>query len=244
MIVAKRGAQAATHTPGMLQLLLPLGAPAREAVGSVEASALLPLACEGEVRLTPSQWLERWKSQHAGTGTFKPASQPGLLPRPRVPRLVMQTARNTTEALLHYSAWMATWIQLNPEYDYGARLPCMSTSPPPHLPAHSDCLLDVAVLLDDAACADFIDRFCSDDERLGYASLLTGASRSDLFRLFWLRELGGVYADLDAELTLPLREMLPLNASMLAPYGFEPEFQHGQSAVLVVPQLTTLASWG
>ena len=68
------------------------------------------------------------------------------------------------------------------------------------------------------------------DERLGYASLLTGASRSDLFRLFWLRELGGVYADLDAELTLPLREMLPLNASMLAPQGFEPESQHGQSA--------------
>ncbi len=120
----------------------------------------------------------------------------------------------------------------------------VNPAPTPPASSHSGCSLDVAVLLDDAACADFIDRFCSDDERLGYASLLTGASRSDLFRLFWLRELGGVYADLDAELTLPLREMLPLNASMLAPHSFEPEFQHGQSAVLVVPQLTTLATWG
>ena len=104
----------------------------------------------------------------------------------------------------------------------------VNPAPTPPASSHRGCSLDVAVLLDDAACADFIDRFCSDDERLGYASLLTGASRSDLFRLFWLRELGGVYADLDAELTLPLREILPLNASMLAPYNFEPEFQHGQ----------------
>ena len=208
--------------------LFALGAPAREAVGSVEASALLPVACEGEeVRLTPSQWLERWKSQHAGTDAFKPASQPWLLPRPRVPRLVMQMARNTTEARLQHAAWMATWTQLNPEYDYGAGCNACQTHTSP-LSAHR--LLVVAVLLDDAACADFVDRFCSDDERLGYASLLTGASRSDLFRLFWLRELGGVYADLDAELTLPLREMLPLNASMLAPQGFGPESQHGQSA--------------
>ena len=102
--------------------------------------------------------------------------------------------------------------------------------------AQERLLVCMTVLLDDDACADFIDRFCSDDERLGYARLLTGASRSDLFRLFWLREMGGVYADLDAELTLPLREMLPPTASMLAAHGFEPEFPHGQSAVLVVPQ--------
>ena len=100
----------------------------------------------------------------------------------------------------------------------------VNPAPTPPASSHRGCSLDVAVLLDDAACADFIDRFCSDDERLGYASLLTGASRSDLFRLFWLRELGGVYADLDAELTLPLREMLPVNASMLAPHSFEPDF--------------------
>ena len=201
--VAKRSqtrllAAAAATVPGGLMLqLLSLGAPARDMAGPVEASTLLPLACE-KAHFTPSLWLERWKRQHAGKATFLPASQPGLLPRPRVPRLVMQMARNATVALQQYSAWMATWSQLNPEYDY--------------------------VLLDDAECADFIDRFCSDNERLGYASLLTGASRSDLFRLFWLRELGGVYADLDAQLTLPLREMLPPNASMLSAANFEPDF--------------------
>ena len=110
--------------------LTALGAPARDAAVQVEASALLPLACEGETRLTPSLWLERWKRQHAGTDTFKPASQPELLPRPRVPRLVMQMARNATEALLQYPTWMATWSQLNPEYDYGVRLPCKTRTLP------------------------------------------------------------------------------------------------------------------
>ena len=79
----------------MLQLLA-LGAPAREVAVSVEASALLPLACEGEVRLTPSQWLERWKSQHTGTDTFKPASHPGLLPQPRVALLQLCQWPNRT----------------------------------------------------------------------------------------------------------------------------------------------------
>ena len=163
----------------------------------VEPASLLP-ATDCEPRLSPSGWLERWKRRHVGTDAYQPASQPDLQPRPRVPRLVMQTAKNTSEARAKYGSWMASWTRLNPEYDY--------------------------VLLDDAACADFVDRFCSDDERLAHARVLTGASRSDLFRLFWLRELGGVYADLDAEATRPLREMLPANASMLAPPNFEPDF--------------------
>ena len=129
--------------------LFALGAPAREAVGSVEASALLPVACEGEeVRLTPSQWLERWKSQHAGTDAFKPASQPWLLPRPRVPRLVMQMARNTTEARLQHAAWMATWSQLNPEYDYGAGChACQTHTSPLHVkPTPPPCQLTACLL--------------------------------------------------------------------------------------------------
>ena len=228
----------------MLQLLA-LGAPAREAVGSVEASALLPLACEGEVRLTPSQWLERWKSQHAGTDTFKPASHPGLLPQPRVPRLVMQMARNTTEALLHYSAWMATWIQLNPEYDYGARLPCMSTPHPPHLPAHT-------------AVAHLMWQYCSTMRRAPTLSTVSAPMTSGWATQACSREPHvptcsassgcGSWAGCTPTSTPSsrcrcvryyhsMRRCSPRTIS-------SPNSSMVKSAASVVPQLTTLASWG
>ena len=49
-------------------------------------------------------------------------------------------------------------------------------------------------------------RHCSAAERAAYRRALVGAQRADLFRVLWLKLVGGVYADLDLELRMPLRQ--------------------------------------
>ena len=56
------------------------------------------------------------------------------------------------------------------------------------------------MLLSDDDCDAFVGAHASEDERAAYGLLRTGAQRADLFRLLFLKAIGGVYADLDLEL--------------------------------------------
>ena len=84
------------------------------------------------------------------------------------------------------SPFVLAWRQLNPEY------------------AH--------ILLTDTEASDFVRATASAAERAAYAALVTGSQRSDLLRLLFLREFGGIYADCDTEPTLPLRVFVPESA--------------------------------
>jgi len=161
------------------------------------AQALTP-GCDADAPRSPAEWLERWRRLHIGTAEYLPAREPSNDTAPRIPRQIMQMARNTSAAQSEHGDWIRSWTRLNPQHEY--------------------------LMLDDDTCADFVDRFCSDRERLAYAQLLTGAARSDLFRLVFLRELGGYYADHDVELTKPLQLLSPHDASMVAASNFEPDF--------------------
>ena len=69
------------------------------------------------------------------------------------------------------------------------------------------------MLLSDDDCDAFVGAHANEDERAAYGLLRTGAQRADLFRLLFLKAIGGVYADLDLELRTPLRRVLPPTAS-------------------------------
>ena len=157
--------------------------------------------------LTPEQWLQRFRNTHGGklTGGESTLAQyhpPRVHPtsRSRIPRRVMQMAKNASAELRGSNAqWMRTWWgKHNPDWEY--------------------------VLLDEADCTDFVQRFASPTEQLAYARVLHGAQRSDMLRLLFLRSLGGVYVDTDAELLTPLSRVVPQNASMVAPHLFQSDF--------------------
>jgi mannosyltransferase OCH1-like enzyme len=49
------------------------------------------------------------------------------------------------------------------------------------------------MLLSDDDCDAFVGAHASEDERAAYGLLRTGAQRADLFRLLFLKAIGGVY---------------------------------------------------
>jgi len=105
----------------------------------------------------------------------------------QIPLVLLQLSSTPEHALRTHERWMRTWWTLNPEYHY--------------------------MLLSDGDCDAFVGAHASDDERAAYGLLRTGAQRADLFRLLFLKAIGGVYADLDLELRTPLRHVLPPAAS-------------------------------
>ena len=111
-----------------------------------------------------------------------PGGQLSAVPRSTqtIPRVIFQVGATAESALKKHEKWMQTWWTLNPEYDY--------------------------MLLSDEDCDSFVGAHASDDERRAYGVLRTGAQRADLFRVLWLKLVGGVYADLDLELRMPLRQ--------------------------------------
>ena len=120
---------------------------------------------------------------------------------PTVPRRIIQMGA-TAEAAR--STLVQAWRRLNPEYDH--------------------------VFLTDAEGGDFVRAIASTAERAAYGALATGAQRSDLLRLLWLRELGGIYADSDTEPTLPLRVFVPRRATCgLPPTAPSSPTQHPHS---------------
>ena len=82
------------------------------------------------------------------------------------------------------------------------------------------------LLFDDADCAAFFARFGSAHERLAYDTVTTGAARADLFRLLFLREVGGVYTDTDCELRegIGLRAVVPRDASAVVSHHWMFDF--------------------
>mmetsp|Transcript_11052 Transcript_11052/g.25589 ORF Transcript_11052/g.25589 Transcript_11052/m.25589 type:complete len:427 (-) Transcript_11052:225-1505(-) len=135
---------------------------------------------------SPRQWLQLWEATHHPPA-FRRARDRSDAPS-RVPRLIFQTSHNATQALSLTGSWMRTWWELNREFDYH--------------------------LFGDGDAWDFVMRFCSSAERAAYAKALVGAQRADLFRVYFLRALGGVYADTDTQLRAPLRTLLGVaNAS-------------------------------
>lgn len=168
-------------------------------------SALVPRGrpawARGECPATALEWLQKFRERHQATVEeqqdhaaplrYRPGSGLGLASQ-RIPRRVFQVAKNATAELRsHNRKWMSSWWRLNPGHEY--------------------------LLLDDEDCADFIARYASVATQLAYARLAHGAQRSDLFRYVVLRELGGVYADTDAQLLEPLDSFVPANASMIFP---------------------------
>ena len=134
----------------------------------------------------PATWLRAWEQSHSSP-VFRPAREqpPHSHPGARsIPRQIFQIVGNLTEKLADPLSrkWATTWWALNPTWSYHA--------------------------FDDASCQDFVQRFGSSLERAAYARALVPTQRVDLFRLLLIRELGGMYADMDAELLLPLDTVL------------------------------------
>ena len=125
------------------------------------------------------EWVARWQQAH-----MPPQFRAANLSVPRspqtIPQIILQVGATAESALKKHEKWMRTWWTLNPEYDY--------------------------MLLSDEDCDAFVGAHASDDERRAYGVLRTGAQRADLFRVLWLKLVGGVYADLDLELRMPLRQ--------------------------------------
>lgn len=142
-------------------------------------------------------WLQNWQSQQSYP-TYIPASSATLLEPQLIPRQIIMTAPNASSALAKHGRIMKTWWRHNPEYS--------------------------VTVLDEAACSDFVHRFCSEEESRAYHSCLVGSQRADLFRVYFLRLLGGVYADTDLELHRALRTFVPRNASVVASERWEIEF--------------------
>ena len=97
-------------------------------------------------------------------------------------RTIVQTGRDWRHALTTKVEFMRPWWRLNPEYDY--------------------------VFYNDSRATAFVNEHASTLEWRAFRSIRNGASRSDLFRLFYLRSLGGVYADLDLQPSRRIDSML------------------------------------
>ncbi|KAL1521253.1 hypothetical protein AB1Y20_020924 [Prymnesium parvum] len=135
--------------------------------------------------MAAAAWLAEWQARHSPPA-FRPARAPH--PASAIPPLIFQTAADRAAALTSNGAWMRAWWLLNPSHSY-------------HLFVDQDAL-------------QFVQRCCTAEELAAYRRSLVGAQRADLFRIYFLRELGGVYADTDTELRRPLSEIrAPRNSS-------------------------------
>lgn len=101
------------------------------------------------------------------------------LPPQKIPRRIIQCGLTYESALATRGQYMHDWWGQNPEYEYE--------------------------FFSESAVVRFIAAHGTADERMAYSALATGAQRADLFRVYALKYLGGVYADIDCELRMPLR---------------------------------------
>ena len=112
---------------------------------------------------------------------------PAQLPWQRIPRRIFQTGRSFKSSVKTHLKFMTGWWGVNPDYEYS--------------------------FFSDIATLQLVERYASPMELAAYRAVRTGAQKADLFRLLVLRYLGGVYADVDTELRVPLRSVIPSNAS-------------------------------
>ena len=118
-------------------------------------------------------WLTRWLADAPASSYRLPATNAANLTVQRIPRLIVQAVKNRERDRLALTTreqrWADSWRLLNPEYLY--------------------------VLLDDDDCRRFVHEHGSELERRAYGSVITGAQRADLFRILFLRSVGGIWAD-------------------------------------------------
>lgn len=131
-------------------------------------------------------------SLHDNVSYLRPAASDSALPQLVIPRRIMQTGSTFADAIRwpQQRAWIHRWAALNPEYEYN--------------------------FFGDRDALRFVVAHGSADEVRAYKSLATGSQRADLFRILYLRTAGGVYADLDQEPRLPLRDVIQPATTVLA----------------------------
>ena len=138
----------------------------------------------------------------------------------RIPRRILQfgLANQTWNAsLMRHGRHMRSWWALNPEYEY-------------------------RFITDEQAVAwlDSPSTRCSAEERRAYGSLRLGSPRADLLRMLICKYEGCVYADLDSELLRPLRELIPPDASAVAPYVWPMDWLMYEAAHPIVTSVAAL----
>jgi len=147
------------------------------------------------------QWVEdfvaRAPADAVRSPTHRPGNPRGLQPRvalsgisaQQIPRIIVQSVANRQDGqwMGKYRRLMDSWRLLNPEY--------------------------LHLLLNDDDCTDFVTKQMPLHEQLAYHTVVTGAQRADLFRVYFLRSVGGIWADIDTEIRTPLRNFIPANAS-------------------------------
>lgn len=117
------------------------------------------------------------------------AADPKLSPHQVVPRRIMQTGHTFAHALSNHAHWMRAWWEMNPEYEYS--------------------------FFGDVHAVRFVRAHASPRELCAFLSVHTGSQRADLFRVIYMRKMGGVYADIDQELRTPLAGAVPPAATAL-----------------------------
>jgi mannosyltransferase OCH1-like enzyme len=103
----------------------------------------------------------------------------------KIPKVIIQTAKNNDyKSLLHYNAHQ-TFLELNPEYEYK--------------------------FFDDKDCREFIKNNFEEDVLDTYDILNPGAYKADLFRYCYIYIHGGCYFDNKYILRIPLRKIIKEN---------------------------------
>lgn len=124
-----------------------------------------------------------------GDVSWHRAADPTPAPEQVLPRRIMQTGRTFAYALSNHAHWMRAWWDMNPEYEYS--------------------------FFGDVHAMRFVRAHASPRELRAFLSVQTGSQRADLFRVLYMRKMGGVYADIDQELRAPLAGAVPPAATAL-----------------------------
>ena len=99
------------------------------------------------------------------------------------------TGPSSNESLQNHGAQIATFWRRSPDFEF--------------------------VFMSDTDCEAYLREVGTPNERLAYSLLRFGAPRADLFRAIFMRDLGGVYVDVDTTLEQPLHLSLPPWASIV-----------------------------
>lgn len=118
--------------------------------------------------------------QFAMIPLYLPARSSATTPQ-LIPRVIYQTMKDSKVPISMQQA-AATWVRLNPEYEYR--------------------------FYTDDMCRDFIAKNFHQSVLYAYDKLVPGAFKADLWRYAILYKYGGVYADVDMVAEVPLRTII------------------------------------
>jgi len=143
-------------------------------------------------------WLQQWVLRKEGTQQYggPPAAEFSKIMRGagakkgRIPKIILNTVRHVDEAVANHNDSMSTWRTLNPEYAY-----LMFTS--------------------GGDGKEFLQACCSAEEQLAFSLVKHGPMEADILRAVFIREIGGIYVDVDSWLLKPLRSFIPPWASIV-----------------------------